>query len=453
MGLDINPNIFRDYDIRGVFGTDLTVQVMERIGRAYASHFVKSAVVVGMDGRKSGPTLKSAFIRGILDSGKDAIDVGLVPRGVCLVWAWKRKLPGAYITASHLPPEWNGVKFSDEKGIELTEEGNKKVGSLSIDGIFRKPKREGKLATVDGKVAIEQYQKHVISKVKKAGRPMRVLIDSGNGTGGLAAPGIFRKLGFTVDVMFGDVDGSFPNRPSEIDEKSLEKMKRGIVGYDAGVAYDGDADRMALMDEKGRLLGPEVTSKIILDELVKHESGPIIANVECLKIMDEIAGGYGRRIFRVPVGNSFMVRAIEEKNGCFGVERSGHFCIPSIVPMDDGLSASLYALSAVSRTGKKLSGIADGIPQYPFERFKVECDDETKFVVVENLKNRLRKEYDGVNTLDGVRVDFDSGWVLIRASNTGPAIRLSVEADDRKKLKELSGKFLKILMDEIKRNK
>jgi phosphomannomutase len=215
------------------------------------------------------------------------------------------------------------------------------------------------------------------------------------------------------------------------------------------MAYDGDADRMALMDERGRLLGPEAASYIILDELTTEEKGPIIANVECLKVMDEIAARHKRKMYRIRVGNSFMVHEAGRKRACFGVERSGHFCIPSVIPMDDGIVASIYAASVISRKVKKLSQIFDELPRYPFERVKVECPDERKFSVIESLKKSLSRKYPGVNAVDGVRVDFDYGWVLVRASNTEPIIRLSVEADDEKKLAKLSSEFLGMLKEEI----
>jgi phosphomannomutase len=445
-GSVINPNIFRAYDIRGVYGKDLTEETMRKIGRAFADLFVSDVAVVGMDGRRSGPYLKDAFIEGILQAGKDVIDVGLVPRGACLFRAWKSKKPSAYVTASHLTKEWNGVKFSYEDAVEFFEEDNYRVRDYVMAGKFKTADKPGHRKGAD---ATGEYKRFVLSRIPTSSKSMNVVIDCGNGTGGLAAPDMFKKLGFRVKTLFKEVDGDFPNRPSEITEDSLAVLKKNVVHYDFGVAYDGDSDRMTLLDEKGRLLGPELTSHIILLELAERERGPIVANVECLKIMDDIAKRLGRRIFRIRVGNSFMVREVEKRGACLGVERSGHFCIPSVIPMDDGIAASLYAASVLTRTGKKLSEIVDGMPLYPFRRFKVDCLDDVKFKVIESLKKRLSGEYEKVNTLDGVRVDFDYGWVLIRASNTGPIIRLSIEATDEPKLKELGKKFMAVLREEI----
>ncbi len=438
--MPINKSMFRAYDVRGVYGRDLTEDVMEAIGKAFASKFVRDDLVVGMDGRHSGPSLKKAFIKGVTKAGKNVTDVGVVPRGVCLFAAWKKGMPSAYLTASHLTKEWNGVKFAHGSGTEFFEEDNYRIRDIVLSGKVTDAPEKGNVETHK---ATEDYMKYILSKIPKPARKLRVVIDCGNGTGGLAAPEMFKSLGFSVKTLFSEVDGSFPNRPSEINEESLVRLKKEMDGADIGVAYDGDSDRMSLMDEKGRLLGPEMTSHIILGELVKHERGPIIANVECLKVMDEIARKYGREIHRIRVGNSFMVHDVNRRKACFGVERSGHFCIPSILPMDDGIAVSLYAAYALSRSNKKLSEIVSELPQYPFRRIRVECADEKKFGVVERLKKSLSEKYENVNTIDGVRVDFDHGWVLIRASNTEPIIRLSVEADDEKKLEELSAEFLK----------
>ena len=446
----INPSIFRAYDVRGVYGSDLTEEIMQRIGNCFAGDIAARKIVLGMDGRVSGPSLKKSFIKGVTEAGKDVIDVGVVPRGACLYLGWKTGLPSAYITASHLTKDWNGVKFSDKEGVEFFEEDNNRIRDKVLGGEYHTAKNRGKAEAAD---SLQGYKKFILSRIKKSSKPLKVVIDSGNGTGGIAAPGLFRELGFSVKEIFTEVDGNFPNRSSEIEEKSLGELRRNMKGNDVGIAYDGDSDRMALMDEKGRLLDPELISHIILQELVKSEKGPIIANVECLKIMDEIARKYGREIFRIRVGNSFLVREVKERKACFGVERSGHFCIPSIIPMDDGIAASLYAASALSRTGKKLSQIVDELPKYPFERVKVSCDDGKKFAVIESLKKRLSKTYERVNTIDGIRVDFEYGWVLIRASNTGPVIRVSAETDNEEKLKKIIRQFLGTLKEEIEKGR
>jgi len=244
---------------------------MERIGKAFASRFVKDVAVVGMDGRESCPILKKAFIDGVLKSGKDVIDVGLVPRGVCLFWALKNKKPSAYLTASHLTKEWNGVKFAYDDAVEFFEDDNYRVRDAVLVGERKDAPRPGQVRKEE---AMEAYKKFIASKIGPADKPLKVLIDCGNGTGGLVAPALFRELGFSVKTLFEEVDGAFPNRSSEITEETLTELKKRVSGFDLGIAYDGDSDRMALMDPLGRLLGPEVTSHIILTELANKEPGP-----------------------------------------------------------------------------------------------------------------------------------------------------------------------------------
>ncbi len=444
----VNPDIFRAYDIRGVYGRDLSPEIMERIGNAFARRFVREKVVVGMDGRKSGPCLKEAFISGVRGAGKGVVDVGVVPRSACLFWGWTNNLPSAYITASHLPKEWNGVKLARADGVDFFQRDIDVLKEEVLAGRFVASRSEGRLSSAD---SLTPYKEYLLAKVKRASRPLRVVVDCGNGTGGLLVPELFEQLGFSLTVLFGEVDGEFPNRPSEIEEKALDKLRAEVRRADVGVAYDGDSDRMALMDERGRLLAAEAAAYVILRELAREHPGPIVANVECLKVMEELAKRLGRTVCPTPVGNAFMVHAVRTQNACLGLERSGHFCIPSLLPIDDGIAASLYAASALSRCKEKLSALADSLPSFPFRRAKIACEDSVKFRVMERVGARLLAQYENVCTLDGVRVGFAFGWVLIRASNTEPAIRLSVEAETEEALCELEERFLNLLREEIDR--
>lgn len=433
-------HIFRAYDVRGIYGDDLDEDVMEKIGNV-SRVFVKDAMIVGRDNRISSEGLQGAFISGLSKAGKDVIDIGVVPRGVCLFYAWRTHKTSAYITASHLPPEWNGVKFSDENGITFLEKENYKIRDMVQEEDFVL-KRHGRIIR---KNVVEEYKKHLLSKIHLA-KPLKVLIDCGNGTAGLVAPDLFEGAGADVDCIFAEPDGSFPNRQSDVNDLSV--LRKRMDGYDIGIAFDGDADRIALVDELGRVLNAEATSYLILKQLLPIEKGPIVANVECLRIIDKIARDFGRKVYRTRVGNAFMVQASLQKNACFGMERSGHYCIPSISPLDDGIVASLYAILSLSKMNKKLSSIVDEIPRYPFKRVDIPCPDSIKFKVVEELKQLLSKYK--VNTADGIRIDFQKAWVLIRASNTSPLIRLTIEAETQEKLGKLKKKFLSVIEKKVK---
>jgi phosphomannomutase len=250
-------------------------------------------------------------------------------------------------------------------------------------------------------------------------------------------------------VIFREPDGS-PNRGSDLTDETLKKAVSMAGNYDITFAYDGDSDRLALIDSKGRLAEAETIAYMILKELLKREQGPVVANVECSNIIDRIADQYNRTVNRVRVGNTFMMQTIYDNNACFGVETSGHFVIPSIFPFDDAIAVSLFAAYALSRVGKDFSEIVDGMPGFTRYRVNLECPDNKKFKVVEGIRKRLSGEYESINTMDGVRVDFDKAWVLIRPSNTSPLIRLTIEAENKDEFEKLKGKFSEIVKEGIR---
>jgi phosphomannomutase len=372
----------------------------------------------------------------------------LIPLGAALFYACQNQKALAYITASHLPKEWNGVKFFHPSGEGFVEEENFQVRDEFMKGKITKGKNKGKIFQISNKEIIEDYKKYLISKIK-AKKKLRTALDCGNGMASMIVKDLFEKAGFSTVPIFDKLDGSFPNRSPEPEEDPLTRLKAESEKADIGIAYDGDADRMVLVDNKGRKLTPEQVSFLVLSELLKKEQGPIVANVECSRVLDDIAMEFSREIIRIRVGHPYIVSEALKKKAPFGVESSGHYTIPSVVPFDDSLAASLYAASALSAKDEKLSEIVDKIKAYPLGRVNFKCSDEKKFLIIKKLKERFMKEYQNVNIVDGVRIDFDKGWVLIRASNTEPLIRLTVEADNEKEFEKLKESFCKILEREI----
>jgi phosphomannomutase len=434
-------NIFRSYDIRGIYGKDLNEDIMKRIGAAFAK-VSSSTIVIASDGRASSLPLKKAFIDGF---GREIIDLGTVPLGVGMFYALK-KYDYAYITASHLGKEWNGVKFFHKSGIGFLEAENKK-----IEEIFRSVKLSGpgKVRKENTKKIVDEYIEFCVSRAKPR-RKIDVVVDCGNGMASVAAKQLFARAGYNVKALFDVVDGAFPGRGPDPAENELKELKKKTLSADLGIAYDGDGDRMVLVDNTGRKLSPEQTSFLILLEAVKHP-GPIVANVECTRLIDDIAKRFNKKVIRVPVGHTFLMEAVQKEKACFGIEVSGHYALPYMAPFDDSLMVSLFAASVLSAQDRKLSDIVGSMKIYPFERLNFNCPDEKKFSVVDNLKKRFVKEYSNVTTLDGVRVDFPDGWILLRASNTAPLIRLTVEANDKKSFDILRKKFALILREEISR--
>jgi phosphomannomutase len=277
-----------------------------------------------------------------------------------------------------------------------------------------------------------------------------VLLDCGNGTAGIVAPDVFRRAGHDVDVLFSEPDGRFPNRESELTGDALEKARRKSKGYDITIAYDGDADRIALIDDRGRIVEPELVASLIMSRLLKEQKGDVVANIECSNVIDSTASGFGRKVFRTPVGYAFVIKGIYRNRACFGIEKSMHFCIPHIFPFDDGIAAGLYAAYALSRSEKRLSEMVDGFPSLVKDQVNFDCPDAAKPAVMESIKQKLSGEYQKINDMDGIRVDTGVGWFLIRQSNTSPLIRLTVEAKDEKSLKSMSTRFSAMIREEIR---
>lgn len=439
--------IFRAYDVRGRVPGDLDADVMRRIGRAFGSDLLErgaDAVVVGRDMRPSSEDLLDALADGIAAAGVDVQDAGFVPYGPVLFAGWDRGLPSAYITASHLAAGWNGVKFADGDGGGYLEEENMAVRDRFLAEEFAED--GGTRAEVD---VLDAYRGHLLDRVDLD--PVDVLLDPGNGSAGVAAPDLFWDAGATLEVMNGDPDGTFPNRPSDVTAETLEDLRAAMRDgeHDVGLAYDGDADRVAVVDDRGRLLSAEQVAYVLLDVLFEEETGPVVANVECSRMLEEVAERHGRDVVRVRVGHSYLFQGMQEHDAVLGVEKSRHMAVRKILPLDDGIAASLAVAEVVSRLDRPLSAVVDDIPDYHRDRISFEVPDAVKFDVVERLQDALEEEYEETNTLDGIRVETEQGWILIRASNTSPKVRLTVEAETQEAFEELEREFSARLDDAI----
>ena len=436
--------IFRSYDVRGIYRKDIDEEIMRRIGESFAAH-VKKDVVVARDCRMSSPTLMSAFIDGAASHGIAVHDAGMLPLGAGMFHAWREGLECAYITASHLPKEWCGVKFFHSNGIGIMEDE-----ILEIKRIFSgnaPEKVRGSVKSVREDIS-GNYIRYLTKKTHQK-KKLRILVDNGNGVSSLVVKNLFTSGGHHVDVIFEEPDGRFPNRLPDPADTEIGKLKEMVSGYDIGIAYDGDADRMAVVDEKGAMLSPEQTSYLIMSCLLKTEKGPIIANVECTRLIDDIAKKFSRHVIRSPVGHTFLMQYVNDNKACYGVESAGHYCIPSIVPFDDAIAASLYAVSALSHLDCSLSSFVKEMPVHSFERKSFVCPDDMKSDVMKKLKETIMEQYGSVTTIDGVRVDFDNGWALLRMSNTSPYIRLTVEGDTKKDFYKIQKTFIGLLEDEM----
>ncbi len=431
-------HIFRAYDIRGIYGKDLTDEIMHKIGLVCGA---KEKVVVGNDIRASSEPLAKSLMAGLKENGAEIIYIGSASFGQTL---FAGKLFSAektfFITASHLPPEWNGLKIYHGDGIALDEAELKKVRDevLKIGSVSFAPAEE---KVYDIK---KEYSDFML-KTFRIPRKLKIVLDCGNGATCLSAPEIFKRFGHEVVEMFCETDPTFPNRPSEPNPENISALRKKVLetGADMGIAFDGDGDRSAVVDENGRVLTGNETGVMIGCDILKTNGGSkVIKTVSCSMALDTEFVPYAAKIITVPVGHTFVGAAVKSEGAVIGIEESGHVFIPQYAYYDDALFVPLKIMEIISSVSRKLSEIADGHPIYPFEEIVFKCDDAKKFELVSRLKQKLSGGYSDVNTLDGVKVNFEDGWILIRAANTSPKIRLYVEAISQKRFEELKKEFL-----------
>ena len=448
-------SIFRAYDVRGVYGAGLTEDVMENIGLALAT-LMKSKdmgrdILVGADIRSSSPVLLEAFIRGATRGGLDVVNCGITSFGVALFSGWKlKKDVTAFITASHNPSEWNGIKFYDKDCIGFFEDVNRELGEIVASGDFVRPDSVGEVSSVDMKADYVRY----LSEAFSINKTVKVVVDCGNGSTCLSAPQVFDSVdNIDATVIFDNVDPLFSDRGSDVEAENLQKLKAKVLetGAAFGVGFDGDGDRAGIVDDKGQILNSDQIAYVVAQSIFSEKKGTIVVNVECSMAMEKTLGELGVKVLRIPVGHTFMMRKAKETGAALGEENAFHFVLPEYFPFDDTIVIPLKIAEILSRGEKKLSDIVSEFPLYPKKRVSVDCSDDIKFEVIDRLKKKLSERYekDKVNILDGVRVDFDDGWILVRASNTAPIIRITSEAVNEKIRDELSDRYKKIVEDEI----
>ncbi|MGA1847887.1 MAG: hypothetical protein ACMUHB_00980 [Thermoplasmatota archaeon] len=451
-------HIFRAYDIRGLWNKDLDPQVCLDIGRGLGTLLARDLgmkkVAVGYDVRTTSEIFHGALVAGLLSSGIDVVSVGECGFGVAMFAGWKEGLDAScFITASHLEPEWNGLKVYFGDGVGFPEEYIMRIRDHVLDRDFTL--REW---TDVGRYSEKDYLGRYVDFWKErygpliSGRGMKLGVDCGSGAMCHSAPFVLSASGAELELINGTVDPHFTSRPSEPKPKNLMELRDAVLALDLdfGVAFDGDGDRAVVIDDKGRFLTTDRLGIIIARSLVKEVGGGLVlANVESSMAIEDVLLPLGASVKRIKVGHTFLTLEAREEGAIFGVERSGHLIVPRHVLFDDAIVAPLEILRILAQEGRKLSELVDEVPQYPSEAEAFDCPDREKFGVVEKLKEELKGEFERVNEQDGVRVDTDDGWVLIRCSNTSPVIRMTIEARDQEKLISMRESFGKRLLDSI----
>ena len=452
--MKVNPLMFREYDIRGRMGEDLTEEVAEAIGKAYGTIIKRKGgkrVVSGRDGRLSGPVLQEALIRGILSTGINVINIGVTPTPVMYFSLFKLEDldGGIQVTGSHNPPEFNGFKICVGKetiyGPKIQE-----MRELIEKEDFESG--EGKIETYD---ILPEYKKFLKENIKIS-RPLKVVLDCGNGVTALTAPEAFKDQGCEVISLYCEVDGTFPNHfPDPVVEKNIKDLRAKVLesGADFGVGYDGDGDRIGVVDDKGQILwGDQLLILFARDILKKHPGATIIGEVKCSQVMyDEIARLGGRPVMW-KTGHSLIKNKMKEEKALLAGEMSGHiFFADRYFGFDDAVYASLRLAEIVAASEIPLSEMLKDLPKMvSTPEIRVECPDEKKFEIVRRLTQKLKEEGYRVIDIDGARVVFEDGWGLVRASNTQPVLVLRFEARDEKKLEEIRS-LIESKLEEVKK--
>lgn len=437
----MNPGIFREYDIRGIAGEDICEPDVIDIGKAYGSLLMEQGrkkISVGRDCRKTSDRFSQLFIQGIVSTGCDVVDIGTCPTPVLYFSIHHLELDGgAMVTASHNPPEYNGFKLMS--GLNsIHSQGLQDV--LQIIEKKAYVKGEGKKTQADVTTPYKAYLLKNITLSKK----IRIGIDAGNGTGGITAVPVLKELGCEVHDIFCDLDGSFPNHEADPTQKKNLKDLIALVqrqGLDLGVGYDGDADRIGVVDKKGQVIYGDQLMVIYAREILERKPGAtFISEVKCSMVMyDEIRKQGGNAIMW-RTGHSLIKKKMKEENAELAGEMSGHmFFKDRYFGFDDALYATCRLLEIMADTGKGVDELIQDLPQtFTTPEIRVECPDAIKFDVVDKIVAHYKaKPNQEVIDIDGLRAVYDDGWGLVRASNTQPALVLRFESLTRERLDEI----------------
>jgi phosphomannomutase len=425
--------LFKAYDIRGIAPEELSPELAYRIGRALVIELKVDAVAVGRDMRTTGPLLSASLIDGIRDQGADVTDLGLVSTDALYFAVGKYGFPaGVMITASHNPPEYNGFKICRDGARAVSfEEGIKQIRDRAIADDF--PALAEKRGDLQSKDVLDAYATHVLGLVDvSAIKPLKIAIDAGNGMAGKTVPVVFKSLPVKIIPLYFELDGTFPNHlANPIEPENVRDLQKAVLdnGCDLGIAFDGDADRMFLIDEQGRAVGGDmVTAMVAIALLKKHPGTAVCYNLICSRSVPEVIEAHGGRPVRTPVGHSLIKKIMREQDAIFGGEHSGHFYFRDNWYADSGVIAALTVLELISAQGKPLSEVL-GPLDTRFRSGEINMRVDNAKTVMQQVEDRLVAEGGSVDHLDGVTVEFPDWWFSLRASNTEPLLRLNVEAD------------------------
>ena len=438
--MDFNPNVFREYDIRGIVNRDLTEDLVYLLGKGCGTYFAENRVktiALGRDCRLSSPSFRDSFLEGITETGCHVIDVGVVPTPLLYFALFNLKVQGGIqITGSHNPPDNNGFKVCLGTSTIYGEE-IQKIRHIMESGKFIKGK-----GTIEERDLTSGYKEYVVNHLSPGNVNRRVVVDAGNGTGGVIAVPLYREMGFDVIPLFCEPDGHFPNHhPDPTVPENVQSLieKVALERADLGIAFDGDVDRIGVVDELGNIIWGDQLMIIFSRSILRESPGAtFIGEVKCSQtLFDDIAKNGGNPIMW-KVGHSLIKAKMKEEGALLAGEMSGHlFFADRYFGYDDAIYAGARLLEILSHDRGSLSARLSDIPRMVnTPEIRIECPEDKKFRVVEQLVDELKREYHVID-IDGARVLFPDGWGLVRASNTQAILVLRFEATSQESLKRI----------------
>ena len=445
-------DIFKAYDIRGLVDSEITPDFTFATGVAFARFLQQerepATIVIGEDMRPSSPALADAFSAGVTSLGMDVIRIGLASTDMLYFASGKLGLPGAMFTASHNPADYNGIKLCLSSARPIGKES----GLLTIENFVRQgsPLEIRSVGVESHRDMLEEYVDHLLNLVDLTNiRPLKIVVDAGNGMAGHTAPAIFARLNCEVIPLYFELDGTFPNHEANpIDEKNLRDLQKAVLknGADLGLAFDGDADRCFIVDEKANAINPsDLTALIAERELKKHPGSTVIYNLISSRAVLEVIEENGGVGLRSRVGHSYIKKMMADSKAIFGGEHSGHFYFDGFWRADSGALAALHAIAALGESNKSISEILK-----PYQRYVLSGEINSKVadtVAATALVEQSYSALDGVTLdyLDGLTVNGDTWWFNLRPSNTEPLLRLNVEAKTAARMEQVRDEVLALI--------
>jgi len=450
----IKPEIFREYDIRGVVDKDLTQDTVELIGKGIGTYFrrhKRKEVALGRDCRLSSPFFSEALSRGLLSTGCKIVELGVIPTPLLYFAIYHKKMEaGVMLTGSHNPPEYNGFKIMVGEET-LYGEAIQNIFTIIQDNDFIKEESTSR-RTYD---IVSEYKDYIEKNIRLE-KKLKVVVDAGNGTAGVIACPIFKKLGCDVVELYCEMDGNFPNHhPDPTLPEALEDLINEVIKSKAhlGIAYDGDGDRVGAIDDEGHIIWGDLLMVLFSQDILSRNPGaPIISEVKASKVLYEEIKKLGGLPIMWKTGHSLIKKKIKEEKALLAGEMSGHiFFADRYFGFDDAIYSSARLLELLSKSEKKLSQMLSELPKtYNTPEIRVYASDEVKFKIVEEVKKELSQKYPIID-IDGVRAIFPEGWGLVRASNTQEALVLRFEGDTEEALKAIEKEVKRAVENAIKR--